>query len=507
MSDSIEVHVFGGKKGESIALRLPGDLWGVIDTYAPTVSNPQSNPTVRFLESRNVDRLHFLCLTHPHEDHYRGMSYLLEHFDPDRIWIFGPMTHRYLRGKIAAVIYAKTQSNILEDGKENADELVRILDAIRDLSKKKQRTPAVELRHLQLEQPLLTLSTVPPLKITAIGPPAKLAMRYADSLDRCFTSNERILREVITGVNHNLISGGLLIEYGASRIILGGDMEVESWEEAVKSFHQNGSLGSGLVKVSHHGSANGFCDGLWAKLSPGKSALAVITPYTSQGLPSLEGLRHIMDHANSTFSPSLSGLMLANDWESLATYTDFTGLSMDILLALRSFFPKAHPTQERFEGRCSFRVAADGTITNEMNGEAGKFHGNWPLNVREWNITKRTEQQRFFEFRKSEIYNPSAGFGSPDYDPYPQFKDHDVAERDPIAHEIIIEGHCISDEGLQMGTSLMIGGRPFTITKLIQELLIDGVDDTFVASHFETLIQPMDLLRVIRYRVLTPPKR
>lgn len=31
MNESIEFHVFGGKKGESIIVRLPGDHWGVVD--------------------------------------------------------------------------------------------------------------------------------------------------------------------------------------------------------------------------------------------------------------------------------------------------------------------------------------------------------------------------------------------------------------------------------------------------------------------------------------------
>lgn len=37
-------------------------------------------------------------------------------------------------------------------------------------------------------------------------------------------------------------------------------------------------------------------------LSPGKTAVAVITPYPSQGLPSAEGLAHISGNARLTLS-------------------------------------------------------------------------------------------------------------------------------------------------------------------------------------------------------------
>src|SRR5207245_2818116 len=115
--------------------------------------------------------------------------------------------------------------------------------------------------------------------------------------------------------------------------------------------------GSNLVKVSHHGSADGYCDGLWAKLSPGKSAFAVITPYVSQRLPSPEGLQHIKDHARRTFATSLSGVALALRWETQEEA--FQGISAEALVALRSLFPKPHRSSDRLEGTCSFTLSED----------------------------------------------------------------------------------------------------------------------------------------------------
>jgi beta-lactamase superfamily II metal-dependent hydrolase len=371
MSEPIEVHVFGGKIGESIALKMPGNLWGVVDNYTPVLADPRTNPSLRFLESRGVNRLNFLCLTHPHTDHYRGMSYLLDRFDPDRVWLFGAITHRDLHAKVAEVLRLKADaSNFEQDEAQEVDELVRIFDQVRQKTEDRARTPRVDVRLLQLDQRLLRLDSDPPLIITAIGAPGALAVLYARSLVACFDSEDNFLAEEVPSVNHNLISGGLLIEYGRARVVLGGDMEARSWQEAMRCFEAEGRLGSNLVKVSHHGSADGYCDGLWANLSPGKSAFAVITPYVNRRLPSPEGLQHIKAHARRTFTTSLSGVSLALRWETQETA--FQGISAEALVALRSLFPKPHRLSDRLEGTCSFTLSEDGSVTHEEAGEAGE---------------------------------------------------------------------------------------------------------------------------------------
>src|SRR5579872_584692 len=90
--DLLEVHVINAGVGESIVIRMPGEGWGVVDCYSRCAADPDANPTVRFLRDRGVVRLEFLCLTHPHDDHYRGMSHLLELFNPRYFWRSACMT-------------------------------------------------------------------------------------------------------------------------------------------------------------------------------------------------------------------------------------------------------------------------------------------------------------------------------------------------------------------------------------------------------------------------------
>ena len=93
----LEVHVIGADEGESIVLRLPNDEWGVVDCCASSLKDQSSNPTLLFLESRNVQRLAFICMTHPHADHFRGMSQLLSKYLVDFFLLPGAMTGEELR--------------------------------------------------------------------------------------------------------------------------------------------------------------------------------------------------------------------------------------------------------------------------------------------------------------------------------------------------------------------------------------------------------------------------
>ncbi len=82
------LRVFGGRKGETIVVRLPDGTYGVVDCYASSLADPRSNPAYRILDEEGVRSLRFLGLTHPHDDHYRGMSHLLHDFAIAAFWTF-----------------------------------------------------------------------------------------------------------------------------------------------------------------------------------------------------------------------------------------------------------------------------------------------------------------------------------------------------------------------------------------------------------------------------------
>ena len=360
----LSVHVFGGRIGESIVIELPNGEWGVVDNYTPNLNEPESSPTIRFLNEAHVQRLKFLCITHPHRDHYRGCSYILDRYRPDHVWIFGATTHKVLVARVLR--HLADSSNSQNPETENADEIERIFDRIQEAHSDTNRIPRLDIRILQLQQPLLELPTNPAIKFTALGASGGQAIAYQQSLEACFTATNEFLRARVPSINHNLISGGILIEYGESRIILGGDIEVEAWEETMRQLPRR--LQSNLVKVSHHGSRNGFCSDLWRTFSPARQCVAVVTPYTSQGLPSEVGLSEIGQNAARIYSASLRA-MIRDRFDSTA----FRGVSAEAIATLRAVFPTARRSTVRMDGRCSFTLQGDGRLIAELHGDAGLF--------------------------------------------------------------------------------------------------------------------------------------
>ena len=87
-SGLLRVYVYGASEGESIALHLPNGAWGVVDSFASSSGDPATNPIHRLLRDKNVAEIEFLCITHPHADHFMGMSQLFRDFEVKQFWTF-----------------------------------------------------------------------------------------------------------------------------------------------------------------------------------------------------------------------------------------------------------------------------------------------------------------------------------------------------------------------------------------------------------------------------------
>src|SRR5262249_18417566 len=107
----IEVHVLGAARGESIILRLPHGGWGVVDCCAGSSTDPGQNDTLRFLREQGATELEFLALTHPHDDHYRGMSHLLEAFPVRFFWRSNGLSGSHL---IRLIAYLRVEAESLD---------------------------------------------------------------------------------------------------------------------------------------------------------------------------------------------------------------------------------------------------------------------------------------------------------------------------------------------------------------------------------------------------------
>jgi len=219
----------------------------------------------------------------------------------------------------------------------------------------------------------------PDLKISALGSTPREALEYGQYLSSCFTPKgaEVVLNDQIKNVNHNKISSALMLEWGKAKIILGGDMERGSWVEVENNIPD---LACDLVKISHHGSENGFTSTLWSKFSPAKGALSVFTCFSKQQLPRKAALAHILENSSTLFTTSASacneGLAVEAGKKQTAPekkreldkiYNDF-----EIAAVLESSLEEVSAEDSSYEGRCSFYFSTEGFVRSELYGKAAK---------------------------------------------------------------------------------------------------------------------------------------
>ena len=327
------IHVLGGGYGESIVLTLPNGGVGVIDCFAPRLrgatSNERraSNPTLRFLrDTIQADRLAFLAFTHPHEDHGRGLSHLLQEYRNriEQIWVFASFHDTVLAKYFEALMDGRRrlpmEELLQEEPGSFSREFLRTHDLISEQCDERNRNRA-RIRHFQGCLPAFQIANEP-VWFIHLGPSHQLLHAYqeevSDSTRQALGPDGKARKSWRPDqINHNRVSPVLVVEYGRTRVVLGGDMEAEGWsavlEELAEPRRERVRLLCQLFKVSHHGSATGYTASLLERhlCGGGRSRerrFAVLTPFTrnQSPLPSTEGLDHLLTRVGTLFATNIA---------------------------------------------------------------------------------------------------------------------------------------------------------------------------------------------------------
>jgi len=288
----LQIYLFGASLGESIVLKLPNGAWAVIDCFASSPSNPQTNPAHKLLSAQRVSTLEFLCLTHPHVDHFMGMSRLILDFQVKKFWGFGglqPPDFDLLKTFFTAD--AATDTN--PDSKERAREISNIFEEIQAKGISHQAVSAKTLIYPA------SIDSRTPIRIWGLAPSGRSTNEYKLKLYK--STKGKKFKSALPKSDHNLISSAFLVEFGRTRIILGGDVETEAWQDVLDDEPVR-DLSAHAVKVPHHGSSNGYCPGLWDHFAANGKPVAILTPYTPKQLPEHIALDHIRPLAQAIHS-------------------------------------------------------------------------------------------------------------------------------------------------------------------------------------------------------------
>lgn len=340
------LHVINGGYGESIILEMPGGRWGVVDCYTPNLGKPNFNPTLRFLRERSVGELEFLALTHPHADHYHGLKDLLEHLRVRAFWWFGGVSSTDL---------ARLVNGLRVDAFEATDRRrqysVRYLNRTMLTVIRQRNAGTLITTQMSDFKPLYPLpfggvSASDDVKIHSLAPHTDTVQRYQEDLHKCFQGEH--LESNLPDMDQNRISAALLVEYGQTRLILGGDVEEESWRE-VLARTDHARLEANAVKVSHHGSRNGYYTGLWPSFCAGGRTIAIITPSHLHSLPNEDAVIHIRSSTSHILSTCTPAITFSMDLR----YDFWENYDAGVQLSLRAVFPTFMADKPFSTGVCS----------------------------------------------------------------------------------------------------------------------------------------------------------
>jgi hypothetical protein len=363
---NLEVFIISAGMGESVVIHTPDNAWGVVDCYASMLSEPESNPTLQFLCQQNVTTLDFLCLTHPHSDHYRGMTHLIKMLSLECFWRFGATTREHLLNLLTYLeVNAREAGN--DEELDSAFELQNVFDMI--LKLQKRGLTITRLSDIKCVYPLpIKISPEKPrpeFEIFCIAPPSNSIELYEKSLKNCFTV-EGLLKAEAPKLEHNAISAALLLRFGKTRIILGGDVEAENWERILNIVDKS-ELAADAVKVSHHGSKNGYAPGLWAAFAAKKPPKAIITPFRKEELPDPDAIQHIKEHAEVVYCTCMPAIPYGKAVPVPQVYTSEVKNKLQEKLRSIRFLP-------RELGICSLCFDNHGHCTSVvLDGAAGRI--------------------------------------------------------------------------------------------------------------------------------------
>jgi beta-lactamase superfamily II metal-dependent hydrolase len=238
-------HILNVLHGLSVVIeyqRKGDSFYGVVDSNIGSGQTPKALLKLREL---GADSLSFLCLTHPHRDHFSGLYSIIQEYR-NRIGTF----------------YSFPMGDLLANRK-------RLSALGKKLYRLTNETDAPEIRHASLE--LLQIikwadskeaewyecagdrnEIAPPgftdVEIATILPPRQVKAQFIDKIERQDLT-------VLGNLEDNDLSLAIELRYCNKKMLIGGDGTKANWDTRRRfEGRQNQSVQAPLINLPHHGS-------------------------------------------------------------------------------------------------------------------------------------------------------------------------------------------------------------------------------------------------------------
>ena len=239
----LELYFFNVEHGDSIAIHFPNNEWGVVDCK---LCDEQRVPNVlSFLIKNKVEKLKFVCVTHPHMDHFNGIDTIVAHY----------------KEKIDNFII---HNDGFSSPYENDDtSLMKALTLFAGFENFKAQNIIIASRCENY--------TVGEIEIKLLNPNLRVAQEsFAKRIDG---NDLRVF---------NKLSVVMYFEYAGKRILLNADVP----KKECKEFLGSNPILADVVKISHHGSIHNNSDEILL-LTSKKNCISIISSDGNQHYPSI----------------------------------------------------------------------------------------------------------------------------------------------------------------------------------------------------------------------------
>lgn len=272
--DTLSVVVFGPGEGEAIVVALPDGSIGIVDGCREA---NKDNPVRELLDGIEDLRpgfpIAFVCLTHPHDDHYGGWGRLLADYRPriDGVWTVAPVSGRYHKLLLPHVESLRAVAPAGAPDDEKVKGLSRVLGEL-DAFRKASPDGYQELTAGQklLRRRILGRT----LRLEAWGP-APNDLR--DALDDLVSAvQDQTEEREPRRHDPNITSGALAISWGKARVLLAGDLLRGAGQRVGWRAAHPHAKETQVVNVAHHASDEAHDETLWKAMQPD---LAIVTPF------------------------------------------------------------------------------------------------------------------------------------------------------------------------------------------------------------------------------------
>jgi hypothetical protein len=326
-NDQITVHVIGPGYGESIVIQFPDGSVGVIDPYCSKTESNQSNraelhPLIRFLDNRlRPERILFVLVTHPHSDHCLGTSQFLQHFSDkiERLWVFDAFHSATIGMNLLSLKeHGKKVDGEFEPGP--------ILDELESIDKWIAANES-KFDYANANTGPVTLP-VNGITMDFYAPTSQVLREFHGPIRNLFKDVTILweslvipLAELPTLPNLNHLSVVTKLTWHEARLLFCADAEESTWDQMEleeEGERKKGSVDihSQFVKVSHHGSANGYNDRMFPFFRLKALPEGILTPYNrGKKLPSTTALSELSIHFRDIYTTCFPAGPNLNLWE------------------------------------------------------------------------------------------------------------------------------------------------------------------------------------------------